>query len=258
MLRRAVIATLQPLVADRVYTVRNGLARGLRRRGGLGFVPNWGASSPEERFFERLALEGQTVYDVGGYEGVITLFFARRVGPEGRVITFEPNPRNARRIEENVRLNGFTNVFIRPNALGAVPGRATLVFPSDETARGSLEAHISDDIRREKGARTVEVVVDTLDGQVAAGLPMPDFVKLDVEGLERDALEGMRVVINTRRPRLYIEIHGADACRKLDNVTSVAGFLWAAGYHIHHVETGSDLTGPDDLATATEGHLYCT
>ena len=43
MLKRVVISTLQPLVAHRVYTVRHGLARGLRRRGGLGFVPQVGA-----------------------------------------------------------------------------------------------------------------------------------------------------------------------------------------------------------------------
>jgi len=258
MLRRAVIATLQPFVADRVYTVRNGLARGLRRRGGLGFVPHWGVPSAEERFFEQLSLEGQTVYDAGGFEGVITLFFARRVGPNGRVITFEPNPENVRKIEENVRLNGFTHVSVRPVALGASRGRATLVFPSDETARGSLEQHISEDIRREKGALAVDVDVDTLDGQVAAGLPLPDFVKLDVEGVEREVLEGMRTVIAARRPRLYIEIHGADPERKLDNVTSVARFLWAAGYAIRHVESGSELTAAADLPKAIEGHLYCT
>jgi FkbM family methyltransferase len=257
MLRRTVIATLQPLVADRVYTVRHGLARGLRRRGGLGFVPQWSAPSAEERFLETLDLSGQTVYDVGGYEGVITLFFARRVGPHGRVITFEPNPRNLRKIEENVRLNGFTHVTIKPLALGSAPGRATLVFPADETARGSLESHIADDIRKETGAQTADVDVDTLDNQLAAGLPRPDFVKLDVEGVERDVLEGMRTVIAAHRPRLYIEIHGADPARKLDNVTSVAQFLWSCGYNVHHVESGSDLVDATDLPRAIRGHLYC-
>jgi FkbM family methyltransferase len=258
MLRRTVIATLQPLVADRVYTVRHGLARGLRRRGGLGFVPQWGAPSAEERFLEALTLDGQTVYDVGGYEGVMTLFFARRVGTNGRVVTFEPNPHNVQKIAENVRLNGFTRVSVRPIALGAIPGRATLVFPSDETARGSLESHIAGDILKEKSALTVDVEVDTLDRQVATGLPLPDLVKLDVEGLERDVLEGMRTLIATHRPRLYIEIHGADPQHKLDNVTSVASCLWSAGYEIRHIESGSPLTGPGDLPQAIHGHIYCT
>jgi FkbM family methyltransferase len=258
MLKRVVLSTLQPLVAQHVYTVRHGLARGLRRRGGLGFVPQIGSMSAEERFLQTLSLDGDTVYDVGGYEGIFTLFFARRVGPLGQVVTFEPNPRSFQRISENVRLNGFANVRIRQVALGAAPGRATLVFPADETARGSLEAGISDQIRQEKGVLTIDVEVDTLDHQVAAGLPAPDFVKLDVEGLERDVLEGMSALLERRHPRLYIEMHGADDQHKLANLTSVVERLWSASYDVLHVESGRRLTRTDDLPIAIHGHLYCS
>lgn len=258
MLKRAVIATLQPLVADRVYTVRNGLAKGLRRRGGLGFVPQLGALSREEQFLQRLSFDGDTVFDVGGYEGIFTLFFARRVGRDGQVVTFEPNPRSFAKIAENVRLNGFDNVRLRPLALGSTPGRATLVFPADETARGSLEASIADQIRQEKAVVTVDVQLDTLDNQVASGLPGPDFVKIDVEGLERDVLEGMTTLLATRHPRLYIEMHGADDERKLENLTSVTRLLWDEDYEILHVESGARLARPEDLPVALHGHLYCT
>ena len=257
MLKRVVISTLQPLVAHRVYTVRHGLARGLRRRGGLGFVPQVGAQSAEEQFLEKLSFDGETVFDVGGYEGIFTLFFARRVGARGQVVTFEPNPRNFKKIAENVRLNGFSHVQLRQVALGSQPGRASLVFPADETARGSLETSIADQIRTEKDVHTVDVEVDTLDRQIASGLPSPDFVKLDVEGLERDVLEGMTTLLNHTRPRLYIEIHGADVQRKLENVTSVVEFLWKAGYSVQHVESGTHLRQPAQLPSAIRGHLYC-
>ncbi|MGE0451818.1 MAG: FkbM family methyltransferase [Vicinamibacterales bacterium] len=258
MLKRAVISTLQPFVEDRVYTVRNGLARGLRRRGGLGFVPTFGSPSAEEAFIGRLALEGLTVFDVGGYEGIFTLFFARRVGAAGRVVTFEPNPRSHARIVENVRLNGFTNVQVRPIAIGSRPGTVALTFPADETARGSIEPAIASEIRKEKQVRTVDVQIDTLDGQIAAGLPEPDFVKIDVEGLERDVLAGMSGVIARRRPQLYIELHGADAARKLENVTAVAELLWDRGYRLHHVESDRELSTREQLTGAIRGHLYCT
>jgi len=257
MLKRAVISRLQPLVADHVYTVRNGLARGLRRRGGLGFVPQFGAKSAEERFLEGLSLGGLTVFDVGGYEGIFTLFFARRVGPGGQVVTFEPNPRNFQKIAENVRLNGFSNVRLQQIALGSTPGRASLVFPSDETARGSIETRIADQIRQEKDVKTIDVRVDTLDHQIASGVPAPDFVKLDVEGLEFDVLEGMKLLFEHKHPRLYIEIHGAEAESKLANVTAVAGLLWKAGYKLLHVESNTDIQQPDQLPVASEGHLYC-
>ncbi len=258
MLKRAVISTLQPLVAQRIYTVRHGLARGLRRRGGLGFVPQLAALSPEERFLQQLTFDGETVYDVGGYEGIFTLFFARRVGPGGRVVTFEPNPRNFARIVENVRLNGFTHVQVRQVAVGSAPGRASLVFPADETARGSIETRIADQIKQEHGVVTVDVELDTLDRQVAAGLPEPDFVKLDVEGLELDVLHGMRGLLERRHPRLYIEIHGADVQRKLENVTAVVELLWLAAYDVVHVETNTPLRRPEQLPLGIRGHLYCT
>jgi FkbM family methyltransferase len=258
MLKRAVISSLQPLVARRVYTVRHGLARGLRRRGGLGFVPQFGTRSTEEQFLESLSLDGETVFDVGGYEGIFTLFFARRVGPTGRVVTFEPNPRNFQKITENVALNGFGNVQVQQMAVGSAPGYATLVFPSDETARGSIESTIAEQIRHEADVMSVVVEIDTLDRQIVAGLPEPDLVKLDVEGLERDVLEGMAGVIQRRHPRLYIEIHGADMQLKLANVTSVIEFLWRFGYDVLHVESGTRVTRPDQLPVAVEGHLYCT
>jgi FkbM family methyltransferase len=258
MLKRAMISTLQPLVANRVYTVRHGLAKGLKRRGGLGFVPDLGAPPREEGFLQALDLAGKTVYDIGGYEGVFTLFFARRIGPSGRLVTFEPNPRNHGRIVENVRLNGFHNVDVRQIAVGAGPGMAALVFPTDETARGSLEADIQAQIRHEKHVATVQVPIDSIDRQLANGLPAPDFVKIDVEGLELEVLRGMTGLLQQRRPVLYIEIHGADLQKKLENATSVVELLWQHGYTIHHVESGATIATPADIMGARRGHLYCT
>lgn len=258
MLKRTVISALQPLVADRVYTVRHGLARGLKRRGGLGFVPQWGSLPLEEAFLQKLDLEGETVYDVGGYQGVFTIFFARRVGPSGQVLTFEPNPANVTTIRENVALNGFNNVRVHQLALGAARGSGTLVFPSDETARGSLENDIQEQIRTEPHARSVTVEIDSLDHQVELGLQPPSFVKIDVEGLERAVLEGMSATLANYRPRLYIEIHGADMARKRDNASQVIEYLWARGYRIYHVENRLDIERSDDIARAIEGHIYCS
>src|ERR1700682_6385710 len=91
------------------YTIRHGLATGMRRKGGLGFLPVALRETAEERFLSSLNLAGKTVYDIGGFEGVLTLFFARKANS---VITFEPNPRNYQRCADNVRLNALTNVRV--------------------------------------------------------------------------------------------------------------------------------------------------
>jgi len=66
----------------------------------------------------RLDFKGKTVFDVGGYVGIHTLFFARATGEKGRVVTFEPNPRNYEELVYNVRLNGFDNVTTMQIGLG--------------------------------------------------------------------------------------------------------------------------------------------
>jgi FkbM family methyltransferase len=255
MLKRTVILTVQPLVANRVYTVRQGLAKGLKRRGGLGFLPR--RLPPEEVFLQTLDFEGRTVYDIGGYEGIFTLFFASRVGPAGRLITFEPNPRNCAKIAENVALNRFTNVEVRQIAVGARPGRAALVFPPHEEAYGSLVGDIQAEIRRHRPVVAIDVEIDSIDRQIARGTPAPDFVKIDVEGFELDVLRGMRDTIAVRRPALYVEVHGADPQRKLENATAIVEYLWQAGYSIRHVETGTSIDDASTILVARRGHLYC-
>jgi hypothetical protein len=44
----------------------------------------------------------------------------------------------------------------------------------------------------------------------------------------------------------------------LQNVTSVAHYLWTARYDVLHVESGARLKDPAQLPVATRGHLYCT
>jgi FkbM family methyltransferase len=56
---------------------------------------------------ERLALPGSTCVDAGANMGHYTLFLANRVGPGGRVFSFEPSPRYADLISQSVALNAF-------------------------------------------------------------------------------------------------------------------------------------------------------
>src|SRR4051812_16352239 len=121
-MKKFAVLTLNRMLRNHTYTVRHGLAKGLKRKGGLAFLPaalaDTSGREAEERFLLGLELEGQTVYDVGGDQGIYTLFFARRVGAAGRVVTFEPNPESYRRIVDNVALNNFRNVEVRHVGLG--------------------------------------------------------------------------------------------------------------------------------------------
>jgi FkbM family methyltransferase len=260
-LKKLAAVALNRLFRSHTYTVRHGLAKGLKRRGGLAFLPAAITAVPkrveEERFLFNLELDGQTVFDVGGDQGIYTLFFASRVGATGRVVTFEPNPESHQRIVANVELNAFRNVDVRQRGLGAEKGKLTLVFPAGDPARGSADPRIQAQILPEKDARSIEIEVDSLDAEVAeSGLPQPDLIKIDVEGLEMDVLRGMKETLSTRRPNLFIEVHGADAQGKEDNARKVVKLLLDARYSVFHVESKQHITLANS-DTARRGHIYC-
>lgn len=261
-IKKLAVITLNKVLKNQTYTVRHGLAKGLKRKGGLAFLPAAIAGTPdrvaEENFLLNLELSGQTVYDVGGDQGIYTLFFADRVGPEGRVYTFEPNPLSYRRIVANVELNGFKNVEVRPIGLGEKKDRLSFVFPEGEPARGSANSAIGAQIRQEKNVHTIEIDVNSLDAEItASALPKPDMVKIDVEGLEIDVLRGMRETIKAHRPKMFIEVHGADIQCKEENAREVVQFLLDAGYTVFHVESEQQIT-LDNVETARQGHVYCS
>jgi len=66
--------------------------------------------------------EGFVVVDAGAYVGVFSMYASRKVGQRGRVIAFEPDPRNYRRLVANIKLNGMKNVVCVPKGLWSDDG----------------------------------------------------------------------------------------------------------------------------------------
>ena len=252
------------LLDNIVYTSRHGLSRGLKRQGGLGwfpsYIPRFSKWHAEEHFLEKIDFQGMKVYDVGGDQGLFTLFFANRVGDTGGVVVFEPNKKSLQRIRRNILINGFTNITVIPRGLAENQARRQFKYPPGEPALGSVFGG-ADDIRHEdiqnENVIHCEIEVNALDNEITQeSLPVPDFIKLDVEGMEYPALKGMINTLRQHRPRLYIEIHGDSYSSKLANVSNVVAFLDDLGYRIRHVESGNHINKAN-MHLAVEGHLYC-
>jgi FkbM family methyltransferase len=201
-------------------------------------------------------MSGMTVYDIGAFHGLLTLFFASRART---VVCFEPNTQNHRRLMENLRLNGIQNVDVRKVGVGA--RRETLQMAGNPLMSGgsSVDAKAVEALLQSKEKAVLEdIQVVPLDEEIAqCNLPAPSFIKIDIEGWELQALQGMRNTLQLQRPALFLEMHGETIREKKRKVAEIVEFLWEIGYRsILHIETKTEIT-PDNTSVAREGHLYC-
>jgi FkbM family methyltransferase len=246
------VAWISRCLFDRfTYTVRHGLISGMKRTGGLGWIPAWlsrSVQTKEEIFWRGLPLSGLVIYDVGAFHGILTLFFASR---GARVIAYEPNEVNYHRLIENIGLNKLTNVQVRKLGVGSLPGAATLHYDPQMAGGGTLSPNAT-------AAVSERVDVTTLDRDIAAAsLPPPDLIKIDIEGWELEALQGARATLDAHHPGLLLEMHGETMAEKKRKASEIVAFLLDSGYgDVVHVETGTTVT-PGNQALAFEGHLYC-
>ena len=76
---------------------------------------------------ENLIHPGDVVFDVGGHHGLMTVVAARAAGPDGLVVTFEPNPHAREQILRNAALNDVRNIVLEEIALSDTQRRHTLL-----------------------------------------------------------------------------------------------------------------------------------
>ena len=170
-------------------------------------------SEGEIDLFRRIVHAGHAVVEAGANIGAHTLFFARQVGPTGTVLAFEPQRIVFQTLCANLALNSVTNVDCRQQAVGAAAGE--IIVPAIDYRREAnfgglaLGGHT-------RGERVPLVTIDGLD------LGRCDLLKLDVEGMEQDALVGAAATISRLKPLLYVENDrrekSADLIRCLDSL----------------------------------------
>lgn len=262
--RQLIADALRPLNKPRVYRARHGLARGLKQVGGLGLVLPGPLREPpeypefeglEDAFLERLDLEGKTIYDVGAFKGILTMFFAVQTRPHGQVVAFEPHPESYSVILRHLELNDLTNVTVRNIGVGDGPGELTLASPPGR-GRTTADEGIKQRLQSTGEVELLRVTVNSLDDEIgSASLPDPDFVKVDVEGMEVPVLQGMQKTMARCKPKVYVEVHGATTEAKRANAEGVIELLTASGYTLRHVESDQPVAA-SNADVALRGHIY--
>lgn len=198
LLRRVLRLPLRLLPGFVRMPIFTGPLRGKRWIVGSSIHDVWlGTYEPDKQaLFAKTVTTGSVVFDIGAHAGFYTLLASALIGPTGRVFAFEPMPNNIANLREHVRLNGVTNVTIIEKAVADVAGVAAFT-----ACRSSSQGHLLPD-----GELKVETV--SLDGLVERGeLPLPDFVKMDIEGAEVRALHGAQKLLARRHPAIFLGTH---------------------------------------------------
>lgn len=130
---------------------------------------------------------GAVVVDAGANIGGFTIQAAKMVGPEGRVISIEPDSLNRKTLRKNIEANKLENVIIVEKGLWSKKDKLKF-FSSHRPGEHSL----IEDNAINKGIRKVtELEVDTLDNILEElGIEKAGYVKMDIEGAEAEAIKG--------------------------------------------------------------------
>ena len=160
--------------------------------------------------FNKVVKEGDVVADIGANIGYFTLLSAKIVGKNGKVYSFEPEPRNFGFLKKNIELNDYTWVTANQKAVAEEPGTVKLYLCPYDTGHhtinqyGGIKAYKPEFIDNKKDFVEVEKVA--LDA-FFEGVKQPiDVIKMDVEGAELLALSGMyRIIRESEDLKMFVE-----------------------------------------------------
>ena len=124
---------------------------------------------------------GDTILDIGGYFGGFTIYAARTVGPNGKVICFEPDPRNIAILEKRINKFKLNNVILVKKALSNKIGEIKL---ASNFAFSSI-------VGLSKSKKFFTVETSTLDSEMRfLNIGKIDLLKMNIEGAEIEAIGG--------------------------------------------------------------------
>lgn len=174
----------------------------------------------------KFAKPGSAVIDVGAHSGYFTICLSEAVGASGKVYAFEASPVIYAELRETVDSNGLANVEAINKAV------------SDEV--GHINFFLAPNWKSEISSMRPGEGESTVIDAVALDNVIPDtqavsFVKIDVEGAEMKALQGMTEIIQRDHPTMVIEVSDPWLKELGSSSAEVFDFLRLHGYKIFAV-----------------------
>lgn len=180
-------------------------------------------SELEWNLLEQFCKPGRVVVEVGANIGCHTVAIGKAVGASGRVVAIEPQPVTFQALCANLALNSLTNVDAINCGCGS--NRQTLSLPRIDYAHEGnfgavgLQGYTTT-------ASSISIDIQRLD-DLLAPYKMVNLLKIDVEGMESEVIEGASEVIRAFRPTMYVENDRPQKSRMLIDLIRGMGYrIW--------------------------------
>ncbi len=159
----------------------------------------------ETEVVKKAIKKNDLVVDVGAFIGYYTLLFARLVGSKGKVVSFEPNHKSFVILEKNVKLNKLQNIILE-----------------EKIVSDHKDSSITNEISFDDYFKNVEQKID--------------FIKIDIEGAEAQALKGMKNVLeNNTKIKILTEFHPLQLKKFGTEPEDYLKLLSDFGFSIYHI-----------------------
>ncbi len=180
--------------------------------------------------WESFVIADAVVADIGANAGYYSLVASAKAYA-GSVFSFEPDQRSVRQLKENIHLNKITNIHPIELAISSVTSEFPLYLAGSENT-GMTGLRKPDTFT----GSTESVQVIYLDEWVLLlGVERIDLIKMDIEGSEMEALKGMKEVLQSFRPVLFVEICQELLSRFDARVEDIYTFLEGFSYQAYQI-----------------------
>ncbi len=171
-------------------------------------------------YFKVHVANGETWLDVGAHYGYTALALSRLVGPSGRVFAFEPMLNTAGCICRTRVLNCIPQLTVIPTALGNC---SDISIESQGAVRGMIDSTLD----KPEGFKEPFLAsrLEWLWPRIAGSDLQIHGIKIDVQGMELQVIEGMQSLVRRYRPKLLVELHKGVSRQKLLDLLESSGYV---------------------------------
>ena len=215
----------------------------------------------ESKILENYIKNGMNVVDLGANIGYYTVLFSKWVGPQGKVFAFEPDPKNFKLMLKNISANHCNNVTAEQKAVSNSSETGTLYQSIENPGAHRIiqfYAYQNDDLRKR-----IDIEQLTLDSYFDTKNKI-DLIKMDLEGSEMMALEGMKETIeNNKNMMIFAEFWPYGIEKSGYSPKDFIETLIQLGFQIFTLKDGKkenislDYTMINDYGLFSQAKLFC-